>query len=129
MSYQGATFGHGSEVSAQAQPVQRGEVALWRAVVDRALDDACGHCGGEGRYNQKELIIARAGSWFRNLGIDMRFVCDLADLNPQAVSIRAAEEIRRSALEAPTRKRHKNVRHVRKVPPGPRPKKRRTEPD
>ena len=103
----------------QAEPVRNGEQAMWRAVIDRALDDACGHCGGEGRYSQRERIIENAVAWFDRTGIDMRMVCDLADLNSEAVSIRAAAEIRRTALEPPTLQRQKTVRHVRAKTVGP----------
>lgn len=86
---------------------------MWRAVINRALDDACGHCGGEGRPSQQEIIVERAIGWLVNAGRDMRLVCDLADLNPQAVKNRAVAEIERTAASSPTRQKHKNVRHVR----------------
>lgn len=102
----------------QALPIQRGEQALWRAVIDRALDDACGHCGGEGRYNQRERIIETAVQWFTRADIDMRFVCDLAELNAQVVRNRAVAEVEKAIALPPKRKRHKNVRHVRSMTTG-----------
>ncbi len=106
-------FGFGQQLREQALPAQRGEAALWRAVIDRAFDDACGYCGGENNHRNKIRIIETAARWLLDGGRDMRFVCDMAGLHPQAVKNRAAAEIERTAASPPARKRHKNVRHVR----------------
>ncbi len=124
MSY---SYGHGDgdESSAQAQPAQHGEKLLWRAVVDRAMADACG-CVTNEKPVMRERMIEGAVAWFERGGIDMRLVCDLADVDPQALAHRAAIEIRAAALSTATGLKCKNSnggRHVR------RPKKRRTEPD
>ncbi len=92
-------------------PPGAGEKALWRAVVDRALDDACGHCGGTPRNTM--VATEQAAAWLLRNGANMRLVCDLADLDPQAVKNRAATEIATAASHPSTRKRHKNARQVR----------------
>ncbi len=122
MSY---SYGHGdgNESSAQAQPAQHGEQLLWRAVVDRAMADACGNVIAA-KPIVRDRMIAQAAAWFERAGIDMRLVCDLAGVDPQALAHRAAIETRAAALSTTGPKRKKNNgRHVG------RPKKRRTEPD
>ena len=86
---------------------------MWRAVVDRALDDACGRCGGESRPGQQERIVERAANWLLRAGLDMRLVCDMADLNAQAVKNRAASQIETAAANPLEQRTYKTVRHVR----------------
>ena len=68
------------------------EQALWRAVINRALDDARGNCGGDTIKN-RDRFRDEARSWFQTAGRDFRRVCDLADLNADWVRTRALQEI------------------------------------
>lgn len=68
------------------------EQALWRAVINRALDDARGNCGGDTRKNRNRFR-GEARSWFQTAGRDFHRVCDLAGLNADWVKTRALREI------------------------------------
>lgn len=61
-----------------------GETDLWRAVIERALDDALGRTGG-GSKGEKAHYIASARAWFRNFSPNFRRVCEWAGLDPVAV--------------------------------------------
>jgi hypothetical protein len=63
-----------------------GEQSLWRAVVLRALDDACGFVADpDANRRDKERIVACARLWFERGGGDFREVCLLAGLDPGRV--------------------------------------------
>ena len=65
-----------------------GEVALWRAVIEQAMNDACTKprvmpCGDR---TFSSLESEKARDWFWRAGVDFGFVCDCADLNGSAVA-------------------------------------------
>lgn len=64
-----------------------GEQALWRAVLQRTIDDAQGLVDGT---DLREISLAR--HWLFRAGEDFQLVCDNAGLDPQAVQahLRAA---------------------------------------
>jgi hypothetical protein len=58
------------------------EVALWRAVIEIAMRDACGHVNGEVKSEHKEIIVQKAKYWLLSDTRNFPFVCLLADINP-----------------------------------------------
>lgn len=75
----------------------QGEVALWRAVIQRAMSDAMPRARmHDGRpvlssEHRREMGIARR--WFAETGQDFRMVCDLALLESEAVAASARKAI------------------------------------
>jgi len=71
-----------------AAPV-RGELALWRAVIAQALEDASGHPGAlngwDVRRGTSGRVVEAARQWFREAGPAFATVCELAGLEPAAV--------------------------------------------
>ena len=79
---------------------QMSETALWRAVIDRAKNDACDQIG-DGTTKDRVRWRATARSWFQNAGRDFHRVCDLAGLHPDWVRAKALQDINTSeALQA-----------------------------
>lgn len=77
-------------------PLDKGETALWRAVIAWAIEDACGYGHGlSGTY--RDLATDAARAWFEGAGKDFRLVCDLAGLDAQAVRVRATAEFESAA--------------------------------
>ncbi len=77
-------------------PLDKGEAALWRAVIAWAIEDACGNGHGlGGMYRARAMDAAR--SWFEGAGRDFRLVCDLAGLDAQAVRAGATAKIESAA--------------------------------
>ena len=71
-------------------------MALWRAVIAWAIEDACGHAHGLcGTPRVRAMDAAR--SWFESAGRDFRLVCDLAGLDAQAGRAKAAAKIEGAA--------------------------------
>lgn len=68
-----------------------GEVALWRAVLAQAIDDAKMQVGlGSGRWSENNTPQGRvahdqARAWLRIGNRDFHMVCDLADVSPNEV--------------------------------------------
>ena len=59
----------------------RSEHRLYQAIVVQAFEDCLYTLGGKNEaYNKKE-----AHEWFMNKGKDFKFVCDLANLDPDRV--------------------------------------------
>ncbi len=65
-----------------------GEVALWRAVIDQALQDALAtkRIMRDGRPTFASLEGDKARYWFWRADANFAFVCDCADLNGSAVA-------------------------------------------
>lgn len=75
-----------------------GEILLWRAVIDKAARDAFG-------YTDSNIYKQQALSWFfHNRSQSFRFVCDLADLDPDAVR----DHFFKALMT-------KNIQHIQKV--------------
>ena len=57
------------------------ELALWRAVIDRAMRDAAGEIeSGHFKVGTRNHMIREAQSWFRVAGEGYRAICDVADV-------------------------------------------------
>ena len=63
--------------------VGSGEVALWRAVIDQALQDAVAakRTMRDGRPSFASQESDKAREWFGRAGANFAFVCGCADLN------------------------------------------------
>ncbi len=72
-----------------------GEVALWRAVIDQALQDAVAakRIMRYGRPTFADLERNKARNWFWRASADFGFVCDCADLDESAVASYAQDVI------------------------------------
>ena len=70
-------------------------MALWRAVIDQALQDAVAvkHIMRDGRATFAGQEIEKARSWFWRADANFAFVCDCADLNDSAVASYAQDVI------------------------------------
>ena len=68
--------------------VGSGEVALWRAVIDQALQDALAteRIMKDGRLSFASLEGDKARYWFWRADANFAFVCDCADLDDSAVA-------------------------------------------
>ncbi len=64
------------------------ETALWRAVIDQALQDAIAikRIMRDGRPTFAGQEIEKARSWFWRADANFAFVCDCADLDDSAVA-------------------------------------------
>ncbi len=71
-------------------------MALWRAVIAWAIEDACGNGHGL-NGTQRARAMDAAQSWFESAGRDFRLVCDLAGLDAPAVRARATAKIESAA--------------------------------
>lgn len=67
----------------------RSTVALWRAVITQALDDATMF----GSTNKAKLAISQARSWLLSPNQHFNEVCALADLEPSRVRMLARKRI------------------------------------
>lgn len=57
----------------------KAEIALWRAVIYQAARDGLKYTGG------KQSIYSEAYHWFKDNHAQFRFVCELAELEPDIV--------------------------------------------
>ncbi|MCH8111849.1 MAG: hypothetical protein IH905_07830 [Proteobacteria bacterium] len=78
--------------SESSRVVGSGEVGLWRAVLEQALNDACLLRFNPGvnrdptpASRERDRVRAMAGDWFKSGGPDFSLVCDWADLPAEAV--------------------------------------------
>ena len=78
--------------------VGSGEIALWRAVIEQAMNDACmlRLNPGVNRFptpasRERDMLRATASDWFKSGGQDFSLVCDWADLPAEAVQDHAFE--------------------------------------
>lgn len=63
---------------------------MWCAVLSRMFDDACGRLGGCGLTPAARVQLTdQARHWLLEGGADLRMVCHLAGLDPDAVQTRA----------------------------------------
>ncbi len=83
-------------------PLEKGETALWRAVIAWAIEDARGYGHGVGGM-YRDMAMDAARVWFEGAGKDFQLVCDLAGLDAQAVRARATAEIESAAPPAARR--------------------------
>lgn len=67
------------------------EQALWRAVIEHAILDACGK--STARAYTRELDRIQAADWLFKHSRGFQEVCALADLEPDQVRARAQERI------------------------------------
>ena len=100
--------------SESSRVVGSGEVALWRAVIEQAMNDACilRPNPGVNRFptpasRERDRLRATAGDWFKSGGPDFSLVCDWADLPAEAVQDHAYER-----LGTPAEKRSRSLRQV-----------------
>ena len=106
--------------SESSRVVGSGEVALWRAVLEQALNDACipRPNPGENRFptpasRERDRVRATALDWFKSGGQDFSLVCDWADLPAEAVQDHAYE-----FLGTPAEKHSRTLRRVIWQAPG-----------
>ena len=101
-------------IGSESSVVGSGEVALWRAVLEQAMNDACipRPNPGENRNptpasRERDRLRATAGDWFKSGGRDFSLVCDFADLPAEAVQDHAY-----GWLGTPAEQRSRSVRQV-----------------
>ena len=94
--------------------VGSGEVALWRAVIEQAMHDACilRPNSGVNRFptpaiRERDRLRATAGDWFKSAGRNFSLVCDWADLPAEAVQSRVFE-----CLATPAEQHSRSVRQA-----------------
>lgn len=73
-------------VGSEAKPA----VALWRAVIAQAMQDAVMFCGVN---KVKQLEVSQARSWLLTSNANFNEVCALADLEPTQVRVFARKAI------------------------------------
>ena len=101
--------------SESSRVVGSGEVALWRAVIEQAMNDACILRSNPGVVNrfptpasrERDRLRATAGDWFKSGGQDFGLVCDWADLPAEAVQDHAYER-----LATPAEQHSRSLRQV-----------------
>ncbi len=100
--------------SEPSRVVGRGEVALWRAVIEQALHDAHLIRSNPGvnrnptpASRERDRDRATASDWFKSGGRDFSLVCDWADLPAEAVQDHAYE-----LLGTPAERRSRTLRQV-----------------
>lgn len=100
--------------SESSRVVGSGEVALWRAVLEQALNDACilRLNPGVNRFptpasRERDRLRATAGEWLKAAGRDFSLVCDWADLPAEAVQTHAYER-----LATPAEQHSRSLRQV-----------------
>ena len=64
------------------------EVALFRAIILRALQDAGGNTGMS-RDGHHDRLVVEAQNWFGEMGSDFEKACGLAGFEPEFVAERA----------------------------------------
>lgn len=72
-------------------------VALWRAVINRAMEDAV-------LKDPRSMDCKTARSWFEHADLSFRLVCELADIRPEYVIRRFHER-----LKTPQRRRKRSI--------------------
>ena len=101
-------------IGSESSVVGSGEVALWRAVIEQAMNDACilRLNPGVNRFptpasRERDRLRATAGDWFKSGGRDFSLVCDWADLPAEAVQDHAY-----GFLGTPAEKHSRSLRQV-----------------
>ena len=101
-------------IGSESSVVGSGEVALWRAVLEQALNDACLLRPNPGvdrnptpASRERDRDRATARDWFKSAGRDFGLVCDWADLPAGAVQDHAYE-----FLGTPAEKHSRTLRQV-----------------
>lgn len=95
--------------SLQCEPIR--EVALWRAVMARAINDAIGKDIKQGQ--QVSIIQCRAQRWIYEGDNDFRKVCQYAGLDAEEVHFKVLDFITRptSSNTAPNSRTMKRFKH------------------
>lgn len=86
--------------------IESPERTLWRAVVERAILDALGHCTDEREISAQRVVRTRAQTWLTDNGADFRKVCDYAGLDPARVRQEAASILRDASKRRKFEERH-----------------------
>ncbi len=101
-------------IDSESSFVGSGEVALWRAVIEQAMNDACilRLNPGVNRFptpasRERDRLRATAGDWFKSGGQDFSLVCDWADLPAESVQSHVFER-----LATPAEHRSLSLRQV-----------------
>ncbi|MCH8110639.1 MAG: hypothetical protein IH905_01580 [Proteobacteria bacterium] len=78
-------------IGSESSVVGSGEVALWRAVLEQAMNDACLLRFNPGvnrnptpASRERDRLRTTASDWFKSGGQDFSLVCDWADLPAEA---------------------------------------------
>ena len=81
-----------SLIDSESSVIGSGEVALWRAVIEQAMNDACilRSNPGVNRFptpasRERDRVRATALDWFKSGERDFALVCDFADLPAESV--------------------------------------------
>ena len=97
-----ARNGHVSpgRIGSESSVIDSGEVALWRAVIEQALHDAClprakatSNRWTAKSCHKRDRARATARAWLNGAERDFSLVCDFADLPAEAVQNHAYELI------------------------------------
>lgn len=101
-------------IGSDSSVVDSGEVALWRAVLEQALHDACRPSAkpppdrAAAKISRKRNRIGTAArAWFKDAARDFSVVCDFADLPAKAVQDHAYE-----LIGTPAEKHSRSLRQV-----------------
>ena len=71
------------------------ELVLWRSVLARALEDACGE-GLQGTPTEKQRLQDEARRWLTGMSRDFMEICALADMEPEIVRRQAIGALRQA---------------------------------
>lgn len=72
---------------------------LWRIVIDRAIKDAAGEDLPNGTPFKRACVIVEAQNWFTRADHEFQEVCELADLDPDAVREKAIAKFKAIDLD------------------------------
>ena len=79
-------------------PTDSPERQLWCAVLDRAIQDAADRVGAVGSDPVRRRLSSDARRWFVENGVDYRYVCESAGIDPDELRSRI---MRRTLVEGP----------------------------
>lgn len=90
---------------APAEPQSSPERDLFLAVIERTLNDALGHALTGTRPQDAPAVRAEAVQWFTEAGRDFQLVCEMAEVDPEALRKVALRRIAEQAAPPPSKRK------------------------